>query len=237
MVRAPDAAPRLASDVIRATVAGALAALTMFVGAAVLTRAGAVQPGDSDLARLSLYLAWCVLVAAMTIMILLGYGRADGRRLRGWMLQTRPPRNIPLRVLWWMVGGGAISWAISGAAVTMYTLIDLAMRPDVPTPTTLGIGIAVVISSFVMIVISYAVHYARADATRGGFAFPGEEAPRFMDYVYLAGQVSTTFGASDVALTSSSARRAVLSHSLIAMAFNTVLISLLVSALLRGAGA
>ena len=52
-----------------------------------------------------------------------------------------------------------------------------------------------------------------------------------MDFNYLAIQVSTTFSSSDVTIEHTAARRVVSVHSLIAFAFNTIIVALLVSVL------
>jgi len=88
------------------------------------------------------------------------------------------------------------------------------------------------VSSLFMMLTAYAVHYARKQALAVGLEFPSTPAPNFTDYLYLAGQVATTFGASDVAVTTSAMRRTVGIHSLLAMAYNTVIVALLVSVLL-----
>jgi uncharacterized membrane protein len=103
----------------------------------------------------------------------------------------------------------------------------------VAPPLLIWSGVAIV-GSAMIIIVSFAILYARTDAEAGGFTFPGGDAPRFGDYLYLAVQVSTTFGGSDVDITSTRARRAVSAQSLIAFTFNTVLVALFVSVLLRG---
>jgi uncharacterized membrane protein len=221
--------PWLASDIVRSTVAMAISVVLAFVFAFTgLT-------GRTDSSRVSLYLSWCVLVLAMTAMSFLAYARADPPTLQRWLIASGPPKNRFLHFLWSSFGGGAIWWAIVGTAITMFTLVNLALQPTVPTPRLVALGVAVVVASYAMIIVSYAVQFARIDADHGGFDFPGESRPRFVDYVYLAAQVSTTFGSSDVALTTSRARRAVTGQSLLAMAFNTVIVSLFVSVLLRAA--
>jgi uncharacterized membrane protein len=93
-------------------------------------------------------------------------------------------------------------------------------------------GIAVVVTSLVLTISSYAVRYAREWAgDGGGIVFPGDQEPTFMDFAYLAIQVSTTFSSSDVTIERTHARRVVSVHSLISFAFNTIIVALLVSVL------
>lgn len=70
----------------------------------------------------------------------------------------------------------------------------------------------------------------RAAAARG-LDFPGQSTPGFVDYLYFAASVATTFGTTDVQITSSRLRRAVTGHSVVTFVFNTVTIALLVAAL------
>jgi uncharacterized membrane protein len=191
---------------------------------------------DTDMAtRISLYVGWCVLVFVMVVLTVAVYGSASSSDLRSWLLATRAPAGRLAHVWWSISGGGAIWWAITGAGVTMYTLVGLAIDPAAPSVFLIITCAAVVIASATMIIVSYAVHYARLDATAGGFDFPGKAPSRFFDYVYLAAQISTTFGGSDVDLTTTRVRRAVTFHSILSTAFNTVLVALFVSVLLRAA--
>ena len=54
----------------------------------------------------------------------------------------------------------------------------------------------------------------------------------FWDCVYLAGQIQTTFSSSDVGIDSTLTRKIVTGHTLVAFAFNTVIIALLIAMLL-----
>lgn len=91
--------------------------------------------------------------------------------------------------------------------------------------------VGAVIMSLLVVTLSYTVHYARCDIAQNGLAFPEGEAPGFTDYFYFATSVATTFGTTDVDVTSSRLRRAVAGHAVLTFVFNTVIIALLVSAL------
>ncbi len=91
--------------------------------------------------------------------------------------------------------------------------------------------VVAVIMALVVVTLSYSVHYARLDASETGLAFPGGEAPGFTDYLYFASSIATTFGTTDVDVTSRRVRRAVIAHSVLTFVFNSVIIALLVSAL------
>jgi hypothetical protein len=78
------------------------------------------------------------------------------------------------------------------------------------------------------------VHHARVTATVGGLTFPGDGGVVFWDCVYLATQVQTTFSSSDVGIETTLARRIITGHTLVAFAFSTVIIALLIAVLFLG---
>lgn len=186
--------------------------------------------------NLALYVGWIAACLVWITVALVVFVPADATELRSWLLATRPPGRAWPYFWWTLNGGGAIWWAILGAGATLMALVSLAISPVAPSPALMWAGVGVVTASASIIIVSFAVHYARMDALGGGFAFPHTPSPRFMDFVYLAVQVSTTFGGSDVSPKTTRSRRAVAFHSVISSVFNTVLVALLVSVLLRAAG-
>ena len=71
----------------------------------------------------------------------------------------------------------------------------------------------------------------------GGLDFPGGEEPDYLDFVYFAFVLGTTFQVSDVEISSRRIRRLALAHGLIAFAFNTAILALsinVVSGLVAG---
>lgn len=105
------------------------------------------------------------------------------------------------------------------------------MNDDLRTrPPLLILSFLAVLSGWTMVVVAYAVQYLRLDTADGGLDFPGSGGPRWRDYVYLAVRVSTTFSTSDADVTTTSMRGQVVTQSLIAFVFNTVIVALLVSA-------
>ena len=94
-------------------------------------------------------------------------------------------------------------------------------------PWVVVLSAAVVTTSWLVTLVSYAVHYARVATTVGGLKFPGDGDVVFWDCLYLATQVHTTFSSSDVTVETTSIRRKITGHTLLAFAFNTVIIALL----------
>lgn len=76
----------------------------------------------------------------------------------------------------------------------------------------------------------YALHYARLyyqdGADGGGLAFPGQTPPAYMDFIYFALAIGTSFAGSDVTVTSPEVRRTVVGHVLLSFAYNTAILAL-----------
>jgi hypothetical protein len=180
---------------------------------------------------------WAFLAAVQTVLILGVFAPLTPVELRV-VLRLTTPRSRARRILWNLLGGGGTYWATTGAAIAVVTLLVLVVnRADAHDPLLLYLGIAVVVTSLALIITSYAVRYAREAAEAGGIEVPGAERLRpFSDYLYLAIQLATTFSSSDVTLTTSSARRIASLNSLVAFAFNSVVVALLVSVLVNAAG-
>jgi uncharacterized membrane protein len=64
---------------------------------------------------------------------------------------------------------------------------------------------------------------------RTGFQFPGDDPPDGMDFAYFSFTVGMTFQVSDVQVMKSRCRRTVLGHGMLAFAYNTLLIALVVN--------
>jgi uncharacterized membrane protein len=112
-------------------------------------------------------------------------------------------------------------------------VIYLALNPRVASsPLVTWCAVAAVAGSWAVTMVSYAVRIARENTLRGGAEFPGDEPPRFSDYLYVAAQLGTTFGGSDVNFTTRPMRRIVTGDSIISFTFNTVIVALLVSVLI-----
>jgi uncharacterized membrane protein len=71
--------------------------------------------------------------------------------------------------------------------------------------------------------------YARRDIERGGLKFPGSDEPVFTDYNYLAISCSATFATTDTAVVTTSMRRLVSVHTVLALLLNTVVVAVLIA--------
>jgi hypothetical protein len=161
------------------------------------------------------------------------FQNADSESLARWLSATAP-RGRFSRIQAEFAGTGptaAVQW--SGLAIV--SVVVLALSPDLLSqPLVIGLSAAVVATAWLVTIVSYAVHYARVTATVGGLTFPTDQGIVFWDCVYLAVQVQTTFSSSDVTIDTTLTRRIVTGHTLVAFAFNTVIIALLIAVLFLG---
>jgi uncharacterized membrane protein len=226
-------APWLASDIKRGYLIIAIAVpITLLVPFAIVL--AGVEATRESLTIATLFISWCLIGTLATVLTFVAFGRASSDELRQQLVATTP-RDRRARIVYYLNGGGAAAWAITGSvlAVTAVTILSL-QRTSTTEPVIVYGGIGVVVASLFMTISAYAVRYAREYASNGGFDFAGEK-PRFGDFFYLAVQVATTFSTSDVQVTTTKARRLVTANSLISFAFNTVTVALLVSVLVSSA--
>lgn len=226
--------PALASDLVRSWISVTIA---FGVGAGALATLVLVFGDDRSALATSittlLYSWWSLFSLSYIALTVAAFVPLSHDGLMQALRGSRSPRGFWRRLWWSLNGGGAITWALTGSGFTLVTLVSLALSSDAVEPPLVWSGVVVVLSSAALIVTAFAVHYARTSAVRGGFDFPGTAPARFEDFLYLAGQISTSFGGGDVTATGSNARRSVAIHGAIAWLYNTVLVALLVSVLLR----
>ncbi len=229
MIR-PGRIPRLASDNARGYLILGVAVPVSFGIPIVVFLLGGPRD-EATLTLATLFLAWTVVSLLTTIATLVVYLPADATELRRWLVATTP-RTSRARVLNLVNGGGATGWAVTGSLIAVVAVATMLFQGgSADHPVVVWAGVGTVVTSLAMTISSYAVRYAREYAVGGGIEFAGDDRPRFADFLYLAVQVATTFGTSDVTITTTRARNLVTVNSLISFVINTVVVALLVSLL------
>jgi uncharacterized membrane protein len=105
-----------------------------------------------------------------------------------------------------------------------------------PNPWRLALGAASVILAWLMLHTMWGMHYAweyyekpeetgAEEKQRGGLAFPGDEEPDGMAFVYFSLVIAMTAQTSDTDVTDNKMRRIVTGHSLFSYLFNTVAVA------------
>ena len=99
-------------------------------------------------------------------------------------------------------------------------------------PLLLGLLIATIVLSWVFTHTIFALHYAHEfyDEEKGsGLAFPGEDAPDYLDFVYFSFVIGMTSQVSDVANRARNIRRTATAHGVVSFLFNAALVALTVN--------
>ncbi|EHL96735.1 hypothetical protein HMPREF9946_04577 [Acetobacteraceae bacterium AT-5844] len=157
-------------------------------------------------------LGWCAFVLAHAVLLFAHMWRAGAEDMRRHAAALDEGR---LAVM-------LLSLAAAGASLVAVAL-DLASD----TPGALPLGIATVVLSWLYVHLLFAQDYAREYwLSGGGIHFPGShDEPPFSDFLYLAFSIGTTNGVTDMVTHSPAIRRAATLHSLIAFAFNAVIVA------------
>src|ERR671921_30090 len=188
---------------------------------------------------------WALVYLGLTWLPIL---RSSAQQTRQWALEQRIPprphlsilRSVILRVLQTLF---LVSRTSSLFFIIFVSLVSLALAirlvPDVRDLESIeGASLAFmaslgVISAWGVLHTSYALHYAylyyRSEGSAGGLAFPGEESPDQLDLAYFAFTIGTSFAVSDVNVTDSLMRRAVLGHQILSFFYNTSILVLVIN--------
>lgn len=139
-----------------------------------------------------------------------------------------------------------IAVTLLAVAVAVISLFLALNHVAASTGWTLGLAFCSVILGWMTIHTMAAMHYAhifwRATTTggkkthRGGMDFPGTEEPGGYEFLYYAFVIGMTAQTSDVAITTTTMRKATLVHSIVSFFFNTVLVAAVVNAAVALAG-
>lgn len=102
----------------------------------------------------------------------------------------------------------------------------------------IGLAFGTVIASWLMVQMIFALHYAHEfygvdedDGARdaGGLEFPGDKEPDYWDFLYFSIVIGAACATADVNFLSKGLRQLGTLHSLVAFAFNTVIVALTIN--------
>lgn len=212
-----------------------LSAVLTLLGVAVTLGTGHSDPFSASFITGTYFVAWilfCLFYSASTWRTFMA---ADGPTLAAWLQETAVQRRSRQRSES-LYGTGGPSGAVMLCVIALAAVLATVVLPELQDSlVTLGLTVVVVAASWCLLLVVYALHYARESVHVGGVAFPGhteQDTPGFADFVYLAASVATGFAAADVEVRTTAMRREITIHALIAFAFNTVVVALLVSLLI-----
>jgi uncharacterized membrane protein len=179
-----------------------------------------------------LILGWDGFALSFTVLMLLGMVNLDPSRIRARAAAEDQGRGAILALV-------ILGVAASIGAVSVELSLARATRGGWEA-AHIGLGFGTVFLSWLMMQLIFAVHYAHeyydADRTQGGrdaggLAFPGGEAPDYWDFLHFSIVIGVASQTADVAFTSKRLRRLGTVHSLVAFAFNTVIVALTINLL------
>lgn len=173
-------------------------------------------------------------------------GLWETRVLAGWLSAS----IVYMCIVWWGVGGldavgtRARATAYDPGNAALYILVVAACwvslagallvtdaargMSGVARWAQIGLALAALLSTWLLIQTVFALRYARHYYRAGGagLSFPGDVAPDYLDFAYFAAVIGMTAQVADVAITTTAMRRLVLLHGLVSFGFNILVLAL-----------
>ncbi|OKI02606.1 hypothetical protein A6A06_16485 [Streptomyces sp. CB02923] len=208
------------------------------VSLAIAACAAVVLPNDS-VARISsadvgVLVLYAYLLPYLTI-TLTAFLSVAPEQVRSWAHREARGTFMQRYVLGTAPGPGASLFIAAAALVVAVLWLPGHLSTTFSVfPRTL-VALTLVVVAWICVVVAFAVTFQADNLVENERAldFPGEDSPAWADYVYFALAAMTTFGTTDVNVTSRDMRRTVAANTVIAFVFNTVTVASLVSALGR----
>jgi len=170
--------PRLVSDFRRLVLSASIGAVSIIVAECLYI--GAVGGRlTANAVIVGIYGYYALTSLSYLILTLAVFQGAEPDTLALWLTGTEPTGRL-------------------SKAHAIATNIPAQWSSLLGQPWVVVLSAAVVTTSWLVTLVSYAVHYARAATTVGGLNFPGDGDVVFWDCLYLATKVQTTFSSSDV---------------------------------------
>lgn len=158
---------------------------------------------------------WCVAVLAYAVPTFVLMARATPLSMRrsAERVDESEATVLAATVLAAIASLGAVAWFV-------------ALRHDAVATWEVALALTTIALSWLFTHLMFAVRYAHEYwQAGGGVQFPGDEAPLFSDFLYLAFTIGMTFQTSDVAFTARALRQIALMHALVSFLFNVVIIA------------
>jgi uncharacterized membrane protein len=171
--------------------------------------------------------AWDALALTLLATTWWVIGRSDATETRRRARGDDPGRTA----IWFFV--------LVSSTISVFAGVYLLRKADALAPRQ-GRLLAVlcliaVVSAWALTHTSYALHYAhlyyRDEDSHGGLEFPGGELPDNFDFAYYSFTLGMCFQVSDVTVSGRAIRRATLLHAILAFAYNTAILALVLDLL------
>jgi uncharacterized membrane protein len=170
--------------------------------------------------------------AALTLLAFLWFGalRSDPAETRARAALEDPGRNVvALLVLGAVTVGLVAAIAILGHGPRVHTVVERYVA--------YALGFIAITAGWFLVHTLYTLRYAHLywyddegdGSICGGIRFPGTEEPSDIDFAYFSFTLGTSFAVSDPQVTETRVRREVIVHSIIAFAYNSVIIGMVIN--------
>ncbi|MCR8956446.1 DUF1345 domain-containing protein [Variovorax sp. S2] len=197
----------------------------LLYGAVAGIAVAAVAPLEPMVRGLS---GWCTGAAVFLVLTWWLADTFDAQRTRE-RAQSLDQPNLVILV--------SVLVAIGASVVAIAMLLQQVKLMSGPARAAhIALGLVALVGSWLMMHTIYAFHYAhryyidqRDGSPDGGLDFPGKDEPDYFDFLYYAYVVGMTSQVSDVQATSREMRRITLVHSVLAFAFNMLVLALSVN--------
>ncbi|HEY6566822.1 MAG TPA: DUF1345 domain-containing protein [Actinomycetota bacterium] len=207
-----------------ATVAGAIVALLLWLGVESIDRVDTVV-----VLFLAAWNLFAILYVVFTLRTFLPVPRAEFEAMMS-------ERGASRATFWRLLNreGEGPTYAVESALVAFSVVILLPRIPVLETDWVLvPTSFIILMSCWALSIVSYALHYAEKDFVETGLEFPGTRTNDFHDYLYFSIAVATTFGATDVNITTPTMRRVVNFHTVLTFVYNSVIVATLAAILVN----
>lgn len=171
---------------------------------------------------------WCAGAAVFLVLTWWLADTFDAQRTRERAQSLDQPNLVILVSMLVAIGASVVAIAM------LLQQVKLMSGPE--RAAHIALGLVALVGSWLMMHTIYAFHYAhryyidqRDGSPDGGLDFPGKDQPDYFDFLYYAYVVGMTSQVSDVQATSREMRRITLVHSVLAFAFNMLVLALSVN--------
>jgi uncharacterized membrane protein len=205
----------------------ALAGLTVLVLVVLPRRETAISLFDGCALVLLAYLLACLIVTSIA------FSPASDAAIRAWAERDSRGTVLERYVLGTAPGPGVSLFAAAVALAVAVVWLPGVADSRLPGGPRVGVAVALVVVAWACVLVSYVVTFY-ADylvEDEQALQFPGRKSAHWADYVYFGVSIMTTFGTTDVNVTSRAMRQTVAVNAVIAFVFNTVTVATVVSAL------
>ncbi|WP_062392941.1 DUF1345 domain-containing protein [Gordonia phthalatica] len=185
---------------------------------------------DSALVVLSLV---SVLTRSMTLMIVWEVAAATymvAALMLSRRMTIRGTADTRTGFFRWMSGLMPFAASLAGVNAALVSLVGRNLVVEGADPSGLRVvGVAGIVIAWGLLNTSFVNVYMtlidRAAPDRPPFDVPGEDDPDYPEMIYFSFTIGTSFAASDIEVLTRPARRAVLSHSVVAFFFNAIVVA------------